>query len=103
MAAVVKPHQHSGLQKEVLSLYRRVLREAVKLDRSTSTDYLLPSLLSSPKTTSSYAASEFRKQAASVRRSDFQKIEYMIRKGGKQIKLMRMPGVKFVAGSKTPP
>jgi hypothetical protein len=48
------------------------------------------------RTTTAYAINEFRKQALSVNRSDFKKIDYMIRKGEKQIKLLRMPGVKLV-------
>jgi len=32
----------------------------------------------------------------SVRRSDFKRIEYKIRKGEKQLKLMKMPGVSLV-------
>lgn len=96
----------SGIQKEVLSLYRRVLREAIKKDRgetedagANETDFL--SLLDrrSGSTTTSYASSEFRRQAAATQRSDFKKIEYMIRKGDKQIKLLRMPGVKVVRGA----
>jgi hypothetical protein len=127
----------SGLQQDVLSLYRRILREAMKKDRlelkqrrlqksvdtngtgntsiaqhesnknsflelrrhsseriSTATSY--PAM---PLTTTAYAIVEFRKQALSVQRSDFKKIDYMIRKGDKQIKLLRMPGVRLVSGT----
>ncbi len=35
-------------------------------------------------------------QATSVKRSDFQKIEYMVRKGNKQLKIMQNPNVKSV-------
>ena len=47
----------------------------------------------------SYARSEFRKQAKNVRKNDFKKIEYMIRKGHKQLKLLKMPGTKVVTGA----
>ena len=98
----------SGLQKEVLALYRSILREAVRKDRDffqSSGHYSFTSFLSNraPRnelgsTTTSYAAKEFRRQASSVKRSDFKRIEYMIRKGQKQIKLMKMPGVLSIGG-----
>ena len=126
----------SGLQHDVLSLYRRILREAMKKDRldqeqrratrnniesdNTSTftgsksnrqsfldlrHQISPKLSTTPSdpaipsTTTAYAIAEFRKQASSVQRSDFKKIDYMIRKGDKQIKLLRMPGVKLVSST----
>ena len=102
----------SGLQKDVLSLYRRVLREACRKDRQAFLDRNESSpsfgaLLTGrapvkPSTsTTRFAASEFRRQAATVKRSDFKKIEYMIRKGDKQIKLLRTPGVRVVGGTGT--
>lgn len=33
-----------------------------------------------------------------MKRTDFQKIEFMIRKGHKQLKLLSMPGVKAATG-----
>lgn len=122
----------SGLQQDVMSLYRRILREAMKKDRleleqwraKESSNCTRSSNLTHSKTnyksflelrrhaneqcttssadptsqltTTAYAINEFRKQALSVHRSDFKKIDYMIRKGGKQIKLLRTPGVKLV-------
>lgn len=98
----------SGIQKEVLALYRRVLRAALKKDRNAnmSQNVSLCSLLGKNKNdcpsgatySTTYAASEFRRQAASTPRSDFKKIEYMIRKGDKQIKLLSMPGVVKLGG-----
>ena len=129
----------SGLQQDVLSLYRRILREAMKKDRlelkqrnlqksvdtngtgtrnanlnshkSNENSFLdlrrysnenyssATSCPTMPLTTTAYATIEFRKQALSVQRSDFKKIDYMIRKGNKQIKLLRMPGVRLVSGT----
>ena len=115
----------SGIQKEVLALYRSTLREAVKKDRQQQQVGRRPgpkepfvSLLQPPQgknhhgtsnittstpttpttttTTTSYAKAEFRKQAQQVKRSDFRKIEYMIRKGEKQLKVLKMPGTKVV-------
>jgi hypothetical protein len=139
--------RRSGIQQDVLSLYRRVLRASIKKDRrelaavyaSEPGDRSIPlaftALLfskvgtmhlsapspsaarqhqqgkdptespatiqpppSSTTTTTAYAAQEFRRQAAMVKRSDFKKVEYMLRKGDKQIKLLQMPGVKLVSG-----
>ena len=85
-------------------MYRTIMREAVKKDRvqvqeesSTVTFRSIPSLLSSPLTTSHYAKTEFRKQSA-VRRGDFKMIEFKLRHGNKQLKLLQMPGVKVVKG-----
>lgn len=101
----------SGLQKDVLSLYREILREALKKEKSnlatsasasassSSTKNSFLDLMSKPENTVSYARSEFRKQAYSVKRSDFRTIEYSVRKGKKHIKLLQMPGVKVVGGS----
>lgn len=108
--------RHSGMQKNVFSLYRKILREAAKKDRTTTNNLQgngnhhhvsFESLLNKnhaitgnkTSTTTSFAAAEFRRQALEVKRSDFQKIEYLIRKGEKQIKLLQMPGVKIVGGT----
>jgi hypothetical protein len=117
------PRAHSGLQKQVLGLFRSVLREARRKDSpagpgtatvsspeshtTAGSEYAssnlgtasFPLLLSDRATTTSYASREFRKQASAVRRSDFKKIEYMIRKGEKQLKVLRMPGVLKVEGT----
>lgn len=86
----------SGLQKDVLALYRTILREAIKKDRDAAVEGRLPvtSLLKagSVGTTTCYAREEFRRQAGTVRRSDFKGIEYRLRKGQKQVKLLHMPG-----------
>lgn len=96
----------SGLQKDVLSLYRTILREAVKKDRGAAEKeglgYRSLTLLLNAQdggTTTSYAREEFRRQAGAVKRSDFKGIEYRIRKGHKQVKLLQMPGVKVVSGA----
>jgi succinate dehydrogenase assembly factor 1 len=99
----------SGIQKDVLSLYRRILREAARKDRNEAGEEIpFTTLLrttsgdsasSPPGRTLSYAAEEFRRQATSTRRSDFKKIEYLLRRGDKQLKLLQMPGVKVVRGT----
>ena len=112
VAIMAAPARLSGVQKDVLGLYRAVLRQAASKDRemlnnsttgssSNSFHALLTNKVAANEqgsTTTSYAASEFRRQASSVKRSDFKRIEYMIRKGQKQIKLMQMPGVQSIHG-----
>ena len=127
----------SGLQQDVMSLYRRTLREAMKKDRLELKQRILQNSVDAdgtsntsltqhesiessflklrrrsrerisaaasyptlPLTTTAYAIIEFRKQALSVQRSDFKKIDYMIRKADKQINLLRMPSVRLVSGT----
>jgi Complex 1 protein (LYR family) len=89
----------SALQLQVLSLYRKFLRQASAKDRDAHVPASFVDLLSTASHSSTrYAASEFRKQAKSVPKSDFRRIEYMIRKGEKHLKLLKMPGVKVVSG-----
>ncbi|EJK72606.1 hypothetical protein THAOC_05844 [Thalassiosira oceanica] len=78
----------SGLQKDVLALYRSILRQASVIDRQRQCKGETSSFV--------HAREKFRKEAMSVRRSDFKRIEYKIRKGEKQLKLMKMPGVSLV-------
>ena len=89
----------SGMQKEVLALYRTFLREAFKKDGLTDPISPFPSLLVREGTTTNYARHEFRKQAHQVTRSDFKTIEYKMRKGQKHLKMLQMPGVKVVSGT----
>lgn len=91
----------SGLQKDVLSLYRSLLRVAVQKDRASSAASSSPgqhipllTTLLAETTTTSHARAEFRRQCAEVKRSDFRTIEYLLRKGRKHVKLLQMPGVK---------
>ena len=97
----------SGIQKEVLALYRTLLREASKKDRAantttTTTDFKQLSftrLLFADKnnnnasTSTAHARNEFRRQALKGSRKDYNGIEHKIRHGYKQIKLLQMPGV----------
>ena len=86
----------SGIQKEVLALYRALLREAIKKDRATpaANTSNISHLLASPDAVTNHVRDKFRQDAYSVGRKDFRTIEYRIRHGYKQIKLLQMPGVK---------
>jgi len=97
----------SGIQKEVLALYRTLLREASKKDRlaaattatssspATQIEASFYSLLldESDSSSTNHVRYEFRRQASKVSRKDFRGIEHKIRHGYKQIKLLQMPGV----------
>jgi len=76
----------SGLQKEVLSLYRTALR----LTRSPA-----GSLVPSPLRL--HVQEQFRTGATEVRRTDVERIEYLLRRGKKQLDTLRMSGVKQVS------
>ena len=107
----------SGLQKEVFGLYRTILREAASKDRQSllllssksskskpSSSSVVPStsllnLWFDTKSTSYYARNEFRTQAKINNKNDFRTIEYKIRHGYKQIKILKMPGTKVVSSS----
>ena len=106
----------SGVQRDVLACFRRVLRAAVSKDRKLAQQLAaqqeigssadsrkgrpsVGALLQTSSTSTSYASKEFRRQAATTKRSDFKKIEYMLRKADKQIKLLSMPGVTVVTGT----
>ncbi|VEU33775.1 unnamed protein product [Pseudo-nitzschia multistriata] len=89
----------SGIQKEVLALYRTLLREATKKDRmvagksSRRPASFTDLLFANDSSSTAHARDEFRKQASRLRRNDFRTIEHKIRHGYKQIKLLQMPGV----------
>ena len=83
------------VQKEVLALYRTLLREASKKDlKTTLPETPFSSLLVASSSSTAHVREEFRNQASKVSRKDFRAIEYKIRHGYKQIKLLQMPGVK---------
>lgn len=76
----------SGLQKDVLNLYRKVLRQAEKT--------------SEVKAVKDFVRAEFRKKAVELPKSDFRTIEHNMRSGQKFIKLMSMPGFRLASSSK---
>eukprot|EP00977_Amphora_coffeiformis_P019673 scaffold7386_cov160-Amphora_coffeaeformis.AAC.3 len=90
--------RHSGLQKDVFALYRKILRVALQKDRTSSSPLSFVTARCDANSSTSYACQEFRRQAHQVKRNDFKRIEYMIRKGEKHTKLLGMPGVQTVGG-----
>ncbi|KZF24644.1 hypothetical protein L228DRAFT_245630 [Xylona heveae TC161] len=74
----------SGLQKEVLALYRRCLREAAKKPIESRDNF------------KAFARSEFRRNTAMDKR-DFGAIEYLLRKGERQLEMYASPGITNIS------
>ncbi|MCJ1305389.1 hypothetical protein MMC08_008203 [Hypocenomyce scalaris] len=73
----------SGLQKEVVSLYRKCFREARKKPADVRENFR------------NYARTEFKKNTA-LDKKDFSAIEYLLRKGQRQLEIYSSPGIKNV-------
>ena len=72
----------SGLQRDILGLYRNFLRAA-------RTKVGVPE----QQQIAEVVRWRFREDAVKVKRTDFQTIEFMIRTGKKQLKLVQNPNV----------
>ncbi|KAF3066599.1 Succinate dehydrogenase assembly factor 1, mitochondrial [Daldinia childiae] len=73
----------SGLQKDVLSLYRKCLRESRKKPVATRPHF------------ESFIRSEFEK-SIKVDKRDFAVIEFLLRKGHRQLEMYSAPGIKDI-------
>ncbi|KAA6415407.1 MAG: heat repeat protein [Lasallia pustulata] len=73
----------SGLQREVLSLYRKCFREARKKPADARQNFR------------SYARREFKKNTT-LDKKDFSAIEYLLRKGQRQLEIYSSPGIKNI-------
>ncbi|KAF4975315.1 hypothetical protein FZEAL_7880 [Fusarium zealandicum] len=71
----------SGLQKEVLALYRNCLRESRNKPQATRTHF------------ESFARAEFARNL-SIEKRDFAAIEFLLRKGRRQLEVYASPGIK---------
>ncbi|KAF9886192.1 hypothetical protein FE257_011915 [Aspergillus nanangensis] len=101
----------SGLQRDVLSLYRKCLREIRKKPIVSVLGSITPTiksldgpwakllLLSANQDTrgnfKSYARAEFEKYI-SVSKKDFNAIEYLLRKGQRQLEMYSSPGIRNI-------
>ncbi|ETO83001.1 hypothetical protein F444_02915 [Phytophthora nicotianae P1976] len=75
---------HSGLQLQVLALYKKALQAAKRKDLDTLR----------------YVRECFREDVATVDRKDFVVIEYMLRKGERDLKMLdRMKSAHFTSVS----
>ena len=107
---------HSGLQKEVISLYRRLLRTCRVKDletqagtgsssdtsRMNKNNITIPFLESLNHSSTSIFAmrQKFRKQCMEMSKRDHARIEHGIRQGEKYIKMMKMSGVRGISSSR---
>ncbi|KAJ5443876.1 uncharacterized protein N7458_007748 [Penicillium daleae] len=73
----------SGLQREVLSLYRQCLREVRKKPIDAQSNF------------KNYARAEFQKHR-SVNKKDFSAVEYLLRKGHRQLEMYASPGIRNI-------
>ncbi|KAJ3854458.1 hypothetical protein EV368DRAFT_36691 [Lentinula lateritia] len=74
--------RRSGLQKDVLSIYRRALRMVKTKPPSTQDKFSL------------YIRYTFRSNASSVSPRDVSAIEHLMRKGKRQLEMYEHPSVK---------
>jgi len=75
----------SGLQKDVLSLYRRCLRACRQKPADTRPNF------------ESFTRKEFEK-TRTLNKKDFSTIEFLLRKGTRQLEIYESPGVRNIAG-----
>ncbi|KAL5332887.1 complex 1 protein-domain-containing protein [Aspergillus crustosus] len=73
----------SGLQREVLSLYRKCLRGIRKKPIESRSNF------------KSYARTEFEKHIH-ISKKDFNAIEYLLRKGARQLEMYSSPGIRNI-------
>ncbi|KAI9172026.1 Succinate dehydrogenase assembly factor 1 [Paramyrothecium foliicola] len=73
----------SGLQKEVLGLYRQCLRESRKKPQASRAHF------------EGFARREFARNLA-VDKRDFATIEFLLRKGRRQLDVYSAPGIKDI-------
>eukprot|EP00047_Mylnosiga_fluctuans_P006259 m.245901 g.245901 ORF g.245901 m.245901 type:complete len:80 (+) comp14833_c0_seq1:78-317(+) len=73
---------HSGLQRQVLGLYKQVQRAIRTKPQESQAAFL------------NYARTEFKTNAKDIKRTDVLHIEHLLRTGSKQLKLFKSPHVK---------
>ncbi|KAG8624157.1 hypothetical protein KVT40_009133 [Elsinoe batatas] len=73
----------SGLQRDVLSLYRNCLRAIRHKPEETQPNFL------------AFVRDEFREHL-SLNKKDFGTIEFLLRKGQRQLEMYQSPGIKNV-------
>ncbi|EON66678.1 hypothetical protein W97_05924 [Coniosporium apollinis CBS 100218] len=74
----------SGLQRDVLSLYRQCLRAAAKKPAKTQQNFKM------------FARNEFREHI-SLNKKDFATIEFLLRKGHRQLEIYADPGITNIS------
>ncbi|PSN65599.1 hypothetical protein BS50DRAFT_62449 [Corynespora cassiicola Philippines] len=74
----------SGLQRDVLSLYRRCIRAVREKPSDAQGNFR------------DFARTEFRKNLG-VNKKDFSTIEYLLRKGQRQLETYQDPGIRNIS------
>ncbi|KAK6334152.1 hypothetical protein TWF696_002654 [Orbilia brochopaga] len=74
--------RYTGLQREVLALYRRCLRAAARKPADSRSHF------------KTFVTREFRRYAAEVDRKDFDTIEFLLRRGNRQLEVYGDPNIK---------
>ncbi|KAG9247522.1 hypothetical protein BJ878DRAFT_539232 [Calycina marina] len=77
------PVRLSGLQKEVVALYRQCIRESKKKPEVAQKHFI------------AFARKEFDKSIY-LDKKDFSAIEYLMRKGKRQLEMYASPGIKDI-------
>ncbi|KAJ6788429.1 hypothetical protein PWT90_07353 [Aphanocladium album] len=86
----------SGLQKEVLGLYRHCLRESRKKPEVSAMPPMPYSMhLATRPHFQAFARSEFAKNLT-IDKRDFAAIEFLLRKGKRQLEVYSSPGIKDI-------
>jgi hypothetical protein len=88
-AMAARAPRHSGLQLQVLALFRSALRVAAQMSKGAEPHHGS----SASAAAKAYVRAEFREKAARVDRLDFQRIEWLLRQGRKRVDTASMPGV----------
>jgi len=79
----------SGLQRQVLGLYRKLLRTSSQKDNQP---FLVS--FSDPDSTTFAIKNKFRDTAGKLSKRDVDRVEYNIRQGEKYVKILQMNNVK---------
>ncbi|KDQ06785.1 hypothetical protein BOTBODRAFT_140732 [Botryobasidium botryosum FD-172 SS1] len=74
--------RHSGLQRQVLALYRRTLRMVRTKPTAARPKFLL------------FARYHFRERGGAVSPRNITAVEYMVRQGMKQVEMFENPSIK---------
>ncbi|KAF3929088.1 hypothetical protein ABW20_dc0106377 [Dactylellina cionopaga] len=74
--------RHTGIQREVLSLYRSCLRAVYRKPADSRNLF------------KTFVSQEFQKYALEVDRKDFDTIEFLLRKGRRQLEVYGDPNIK---------
>ncbi|KAJ0393962.1 hypothetical protein P43SY_003759 [Pythium insidiosum] len=94
--------RHSGLQLQVLTLFRSALRIAKRKDDALALEQGLKSAAYRHGPSYRFVRERFREDALSVSRSNFAMIEHLLRKGQRDLKMLeRMKSASFANVSRT--